>query len=417
MILERDSWQEIFATIKKNKTRTILTCLGVGWGIFMLVIMLGAGNGLKNGIMSDFSGVATNSFFIWTQKTAKAYKGMKPGRSFNYNNSDFYAISKIPEVDIVCPLNQLGGHNESINVDRGIKSGNFEVLGTYPSYTKIEQVRISDGRFINELDVLEKRKVCVIGEQVIKTLFKSNEKPIGQFIRINGVYFMVIGVSATTGNGDQARSQSQRISLPFSTFQNAFNYINVIGWFAISSKSNTPASVTEEKTIALIKERHKIAPEDNMAIGHWNMEVQFNKLNGLFDGINFLVWFVGLGTLIAGVIGISNIMLIIVKERTKEIGIKRALGATPINIIGQIMLESIFLTAIAGLIGLWISILLLELINSLLGTSLPMFKNPTINIIVALKALVFLVCSGALAGLIPARKASLVSPVEALRSE
>jgi putative ABC transport system permease protein len=417
MILERDSWQEIFATIKKNKTRTILTCLGVGWGIFMLVIMLGAGNGLKNGIMSDFSGVATNSFFIWTQKTSKAYKGMKPGRSFNYNNSDFYAISQIPEVDIVCPLNQLGGHNESINVDRGIKSGNFEVLGTYPTYTKIEQVKLSAGRFINELDILEKRKVCVIGEQVIKTLFKPNEKSIGQFIRINGVYFMVIGVSATTGNGDQARGQSQRISLPFSTFQNAFNYANVIGWFAISSKPNTPASVTEEKTIALIKERHKIAPEDNMAIGHWNMEVQFNKLNGLFNGINFLVWFVGLGTLIAGVIGISNIMLIIVKERTKEIGIKRALGATPIKIIGQIMLESIFLTAIAGLIGLWISILLLELINSLLGTSLPMFKNPTINIIVALKALVFLVCSGALAGLIPARKASLVSPVEALRSE
>ncbi len=417
MIFQRDSWQEIFATINKNKLRTFLTCLGVGWGIFMLVIMLGAGNGLKNGVMSDFSGVATNSFFMWAQKTSKAYKGMKPGRQFNYNNADYIAISQVPEANIVSPLNQLGGHDGSNNVIRGLKSGAFEVQGAYPNYSQIEQVKIGDGRFLNEYDIKEKRKVCVIGSRVKEVLFKPDEKPIGQFIRINGVYFKVIGVSIATGNGDQGRQQAQRITLPFSTFQNAFNFGDLIGWFAISSQPGVSAKTTEDKVMALVRERHKIAPDDNMAIGHWNMEVQYNKVNGLFDGINFLVWFVGLGTLVAGVIGISNIMLIVVKERTREIGVKRALGATPWHVIAQIMLESVFLTAIAGLVGLWVGILILEGINSLIGTEVPMFKNPTIDIYIAVKALVFLICSGALAGLIPARKASMVSPVEALRSE
>jgi putative ABC transport system permease protein len=417
MILERDNWQEIFATMRKNRLRTFLTCLGVGWGIFMLVIMLGAGNGLKHGVLSDFGGTATNSFFMWTQKTSKGYKGMKPGRNFNFHLGDAIAISQLPEVNVMSPQNQLGGYEGSNNVVRGLKAAGFQIRGSYPNIQEIEEVKITKGRFINALDIKEKRKVCTIGARVREVLFKPGEDPIGEFIRINGVYFKVIGVLRSTGNGDQAREQSERISVPFSTFSNAFNFGDIIGWFAISSKAGVPASLTEEKVMTVVKQRHKIAPDDNMAIGHWNMEKEFNKLNGLFSGIEFLIWFVGIGTLIAGVIGISNIMLIVVKERTKEIGVKRAIGATPYNVISQVMLESVFLTAIAGIFGLWFSILLLELFNSLLGSEVPMFKDPTVDIKVALKALLVLIVAGAFAGLIPARKASAVHPVEALRNE
>lgn len=416
-MFDRDNWQEIYATIKKNKLRTFLTSLGVGWGIFMLVIMLGAGNGLKNGIMSDFNGTATNSFFMWTQKTTKPYKGMKPGRHFNFNNADVLALSQLKEVSIVSPQIQLGGHDEANSVIRGLKSGAFEVVGVYPNIAQISVVKITGGRFLNENDIREKRKVCIIGARVKEVLFKADENALGQYIRINGVYFKVIGVSSSIANGDQARQEEQRIQLPFSTFQNAFNYGDVVGWFAISSQKGISASAAEEKVIAMVKERHKIAPEDKLAIGHWNMETEYNKISGLFAGINSLVWFVGLGTLIAGIIGISNIMLIIVKERTKEIGVKRALGATPFAVTSQIIIESVFLTTIAGYFGLIIGIGLLEAVNNALGDEVPMFKNPTVDLNAALVSLSVLIICGALAGLIPARRAVSILPVEALRAE
>jgi len=415
-MLDRDNWQEIYATIKKNKLRTFLTSLGVGWGIFMLVIMLGAGNGLKNGVMSDFKGTATNSFFMWTQKTTKPYKGMKPGRNFNFNNGDVIALSQLKELAVVSPQNQLGGWRGGNSVVRGLKTGNFEVSGVYPNIAKISIVKIINGRFLNENDIREKRKICVIGSRVKEELFKANENPIGDYIRINGVYFKVIGVSVPNSGGDEARQEAQKIMVPFSTFQNAFNYGDIVGWFAISSAPNISAALADEKVRAIIKERHKIAPDDEQAIGHWNMEVQYIKMNGLFDGINMLIWFVGIGTLIAGVIGISNIMLIVVKERTKEIGVKRALGATPYSIVSQIMTESVFLTAISGYFGLVIGILLLEVVNETIGQDVPMFNNPTVDLNVAVNALIVLIISGAFAGLIPATRAVSVLPVEALRA-
>jgi len=417
MVFERDNWQEILATIRKNKLRTFLTMLGVFWGIFMLVIMLGSGNGLRNGILKDFSGTATNSFFCWAQTTNKAYKGYKPGRRFNFNTADAEAIKRLPELAIVHPMNQLGGHEEASNVVRGLKTAACEILATYSSYTSINETKIDKGRFINDLDVSEKRKICVIGPRVAELLFKKGENVIGEYIRINGVYFKIVGLTLVTGSGGEAREQAQRIFLPFSTFSNAFNYGDVVGWFAIKVKKNVPAEEAEEKVLALLKERHKIAPEDLKAIGHWNMSVEFNKLNGLFTGIEILIWIVGAGTLLAGVIGISNIMLIVVKERTKEIGVKRALGAVPSQIIGQILMESIFLTAISGYFGLVFGIGLLELLNSLIGESGEMFVNPTVDLSTALTALTILIISGTFAGLIPANKAVSIKPVEALRSE
>lgn len=415
-MFDRDNWQEIYATIKKNKLRTFLTSLGVGWGIFMLVIMLGAGNGLKNGVMNDFKGTATNSFFMWTQKTTKPYKGMKPGRNFNFNNADVIALSQLKELAVVSPQNQLGGWRGGNSVMRGLKTGNFEVGGVYPNIAKISMVKVVDGRFLNDNDIREKRKVCVIGSRVKQELFKAGENPLDEYIRINGVYFKVIGVTTPTSGGNEAREEAQKIVIPFSTFQNAFNFGDIVGWFAISTAPNISASVAEEKVRAIIRERHKIAPDDEQAIGHWNMEEQYNKMNGLFKGINSLIWFVGIGTLIAGVIGISNIMLIVVKERTKEIGVKRALGATPYIIVSQIITESVFLTAISGYFGLVIGILLLEGVNSAIGQDVPMFNNPTVDISVAVTSLIVLIISGALAGLIPATKAVAVLPVEALRA-
>lgn len=417
MIFERDNWQEIFATIRKNKLRTFLTMLGVFWGIFMLVIMLGSGNGLRNGILKGFAGTATNSFFVWAQQTTKEYKGMKPARNFNYTNEDGEALKQLSELDVVSPLNQLGGHEGTNNVVRGLKTAACEIQACYPNISQISDIKIQQGRFINDLDIKEKRKICVIGPRVAEMLFKKNETIIGEYIRVNGVYFRVVGLTSVSAGGNDGREQAQRINIPFSTFQNAFNYGDVVGWFAIKSRDDIPAEQSEEKVISILKERHKIAPDDMKAVGHWNMAVEYHKLSGLFTGIEILVWIVGIGTLLAGVIGISNIMLIVVKERTKEIGVKRALGAVPSQIIGQIVLEAVFLTSISGYFGLVIGIGLLEALNAAIGNSGEMFTNPTVDLAVAIKALTVLILSGALAGLIPASKAVAIKPVEALRTE
>ena len=417
MIFERDNWQEIFATIRKNKLRTFLTMLGVFWGIFMLVIMLGAGNGLRNGVLKEFAGTATNSFYIWAQRTSKAYKGMQPNRSFNYTTVDTERLKLLPELEVVSPINQLGGHEGTNNVIRGLKTAACEIQACYPNIAKISNIKMKDGRFVNEMDITEKRKICVIGPRVVEMLYKKDEKVIGTYIRVNGVYFMVVGVTVVTQGGNDGREQAQRINIPYSTFQNAFNYGNVVGWFAIKAKDNVSAEEAEKHVMSILKERHKIAPNDLKAIGHVNLAVEYKKLNGLFIGIEVLVWIVGIGTLLAGVIGISNIMLIVVKERTKEIGVKRALGAVPAQIIGQIVLEAIFLTSISGYFGLVIGIGLLEALDSAIGNSGEMFTNPTVDLSVAIKALSVLILSGAFAGLIPASKAVAIKPVEALRTE
>lgn len=417
MLFDRDNWQEIFATIKRNRLRTTLTMLGVFWGIFMLVIMLGAGNGLRNGVLQEFGGTATNSFFIWAQTTTKAHAGMKPGRNFHFNLSDVEALNQINELAVVSPMNQLGGHEGTNNVIRGLKTAACEIQANYPNTKNISQIKLVSGRFLNDLDMKEKRKVCVIGTRVVELLFNKTDNPVGDYIRVNGVYFKVIGVTIPVSSGGEAREEAQRIRIPFSTFQNAFNYGDMVGWFAVKSKEDVPAEVSEQKVIALLKERHKISPEDQKAVGHWNMAVEFGKLQGLFTGIEILIWIVGSGTLLAGVIGISNIMLIVVKERTKEIGVKRALGAVPSQIIGQILIESVFLTAFAGYFGLILGILLLELLNAAIGNSGEMFQNPTVDLSVAVKALIILIAGGALAGLIPASRAVAIKPVEALRAE
>ena len=420
-MFDLDRWQEIYHVLASNKLRTFLTAFGVFWGIFILVIMLGSGNGLENGVTQNFGDMATNSVFIWTQQTSVPYKGFPRGRQFFYENEDAAALKNaIPEIQYIAPRIQGGGFRESNIVIRGLKSGTFNILGDYPVISLIDPVNLQKGRFINETDIKEKRKVIVIGTRIVDILFEKDEEPIDQYIQIKGVYFKVVGVFKSKRTGEQAEYENQNIFMPFTTLQKTYNYGNTVGYFAITSKPGVPVSVVEDKAITILKRRHAISPKDDRAVGHFNLEVEYRKMRGLFGGINALVWIVGIGTLLAGVIGVSNIMLVVVKERTKEIGIQRAIGATPIKVISQVITEAVVLTTFAGYFGLVIGVGLLELINMILeqtGANTEMFVHPGVNFRVAITALSILIFSGALAGFVPARKAVSVKPIDALRYE
>lgn len=419
-MFDSDKWQEIFSSLKKNPIRTFLTAFGVSWGIFMLIIMLGAGNGLENGVTKNFGGSATNSIFVWTQRTSVPYAGLPEGRSFYMRNEDMpFLLAEVPEIEHLAPRNQLRGYQSGNNVSYKTISGSFGVMGDYPAISHVTPMDMLKGRFINQNDINDKRKVAVIGTNVRDVLF-GDEDPINKNIKINGVYFKVVGVWKTKKRGNQGERDSQTVYIPFTTFQKAFNYGNVVGWIAMTIDPNKDPEVIEEKVKAVLKRRHTVAPEDDRAFGAFNAKKSFEQMNGLFNGISMLIWIVGTGTLLAGVIGVSNIMLIIVKERTKEIGIRRAIGATPWSIISQIILESVFLTSMAGYFGLIFGVLLTEVIANAMGddpTSDTMFTNPTIDLKIALTALCILIISGIFAGLIPARKAVKIKPIEALRAE
>lgn len=419
LLFDLDHWQEIRVALLRNRTRTALTAFGVFWGIFLLMVMLGSGSGLRKGVLKGFADGATNSFFVWTQRTQKPYAGMPAGRGIRMTNADVAAIrEKVPEAEVVAPRNQLRGFGGGNNVSRGRKTGAFSVMGDYPEIRKIQSLKIEKGRFLNPVDVEESRKVAVIGTRVKELLFAKGEEPIGGSIVAQGVYFQVVGVFASPQTGDEAERDAQTIFVPFTTFQRAFNYGDRVGWMAIISRPDVPASVAEEKVLALLRSRHKVAPDDLRAFGHFNLEEEYTKIQGLFTGIRLLVWIVGIGTLAAGVIGVSNIMLIIVKERTKEIGIRRALGAKPSAVVSQIVSESVILTSLAGYLGLVAGIALVVGIGRLLPPGgAGMFLDPDVGVGEALQALAILVAAGVLAGLAPAQRALAVSPTVALRSE
>jgi putative ABC transport system permease protein len=418
-MFDADRINEVLQTLSKNKLRTTLTAFGVFWGIFMLMIMLGSGHGLENGVTRSFGGSATNAVYMWTQQTTLPYKGLPRGRGYNFLQEDIQAIKdNVPELDVLAPSAQLGGYRGENNVSRGTKTGPFAVRGDYPENRFIQVFTITSGRYINQLDIVERRKVCVIAPRVQEVLFGKSENPLGQYIQVNGTYFKVIGTIATDKNGDDAEEKMQTIYIPFTTFQQAFNWGGKIGWFSMTAKPQFAASLMEEKVKKILAQRHRISPDDPYAIGSWNSQKEFKKIQGLFAGIKLLVWVVGIGTLFAGVIGISNIMLIIVKERTREIGVRRALGATPKSIITQIISESVLLTSLAGYFGLLAGIFLMEGVNKAIeGADSGMFYQPGVELDVALKALAILIVCGALAGIIPARKAIAISPVDALRYE
>ena len=414
-----DIWQEIFSTIRKNKLRTFLTGFSVAWGIFMLMVLLGSGNGLSNGVKEQFAQNAVNVMWMWTGETSMPYNGLKEGRAVKFNNQDYdFLTTKSKEVEKVSSRYYLPN---DILYAYGKEYGSFETSTCYPTLKDMENISVSSGRFINEMDMQEFRKVVVIGDEIRKALFKE-EEPIGKYIKIGDVPFDVIGVSK-----DVKRAENNRQAyIPFTTAQRIFNGGDRVHTFTVTSKMVQTAEEAEaitEKIRGDMANRHAFDPKDKRAMGSFNMLTQYIRTMKIFQAINIFVWIIGIGTLIAGIVGVSNIMLILVKERTKEIGIRKALGATPFSVISLVLLESVLITTIAGYIGLVMGVGLMELINFGLeqatagGASNVFFKNPTVDFQTAVSATLILILSGALAGYFPSRRAANVTPIEALRDE
>ena len=411
-----DRWYEIWITITHNKSRSFLTAFGVFWGIFMLVLMVGAGNALNQGISSQVDGFASNSSFFWSDNTTEAYKGFRKGRSWNMQNSDIpILVNKVPEIEFISPM-LFAGHADQ-NIFYGEKGGSYQVRGCYPEYNQIESSNIVAGRFINDIDIAEQRKVCVIGDRVAEVLFTNGTTPLGALIKVNGIYFRVIGVIKEKSSINIGGPLAESVVLPFSTMQKTFNQGNAIHFLGVTSKPGVKMKVVQDKVSAILKEIHHISPDDKDAVGSVNVEEQFNMFNNLFIGIAALIWIVGIGTLLAGAVGVSNIMLVTVRERTKEIGIRRALGATPQNIISQILTESAVLTILAGVGGIVLGVGILSVAGVALEQGDQFFKDPQISFSMAIGALFILTIIGTIAGFIPAKRAMMIKPVEAIAEE
>ena len=416
-MIDLDAWQEVWATLRSNKLRAFLTALGVFWGVFMLILMLGIGNGLERGVIHNLSGLTNYSVYIWPQRTSMPYKGLPPGRYVKFNNADIAAIARTEGVEHVAPRLQLGMWREGQNVSYGAKKTNFNVMGDSPEFQYVEPLILDHGRFINQRDMTEERKVVVIGDEVRKTFF-GDENPIGKYIQVKRVYFQVIGVMRTLKTGDDGERMMSSVYVPFTTFQTAFNMKDHVGWFALTARTSLPAALVEQNVRRSIIVGHRIHPDDALSVGSYNAAEKFQNIQGLFRGIRKFVWFVGTLTLLAGMLGVSNILLIIVKERTKEIGVRKALGATPWSIISLVVAEGLVLTSLAGYLGVVAGVLGLEgaarAVRDLPSAPL---SQPEISLQVALVAVLVLIVAGVVAGIVPARLAARVHPVEALRAE
>ncbi len=419
-MFNRDRWDEILEALNANKFRTFLTAFGVFWGISILVLLLALTNGLKNGVTADFGNFATNSMFMWTQGTSMPYKGLPKGRYFNYKLGDIEAIKEqVPYIKYVSPRNQLGGYNGANNVVRGTKTGAFEIYGDYPEFIKQQPMDILQGRFISYSDIESKRKICVIGMSVQRGLYDKDEDVLGTYVKINGVNFLVVGTFKMSNNQGDGEEDANTIYIPFTTFGQAFNFGERVSWMAITAEDATSITSLKQQIFNLMKSRHKVHPDDARAIGHFDLAEEFGRINGLFSILTVVGYFVGALVLLSGIIGISNIMLIVVKERTKEIGVRRALGASPWTIKSQILQESLILTILSGMVGVSFSAFVIWVMNTILDSVGPVdnFANPSVSMQVIFIALIILVVSGLLAGLIPANSATKMKPVDALRIE
>ena len=418
LMFNRDTWQEIFGSIQKNKARTIITVIGVLWGIFIYIVLSGAAKGLDNGFEERFQSIAMNSMFAWAQQTSVPYSGFKTGRSIQLKLEDVKTLkSKIPEIQFIAPRNVKGAFGGLAgSVVRGQRVGTYNVYGDYPVLGRIAAQKIYiGGRFVNSGDIKSARKVCVIGERTQKELFAKGEDPIGKYIRIDNVFFRVIGVKKYEEGG--GFGDDGDITIPFSTYRKLYNTGTDVGWLAIAAYDDADVMQVEEDVKRVLKEIHQISPDDDRAIGSFNLGEIFNKISGFAKGLTFLSLVVGIATIIAGVIGIGNILLISVKERTKELGVRRALGATPSEVRGQIILESVFLTLIAGIFGIILGAGVLKAIDvATQETDIP-YTNPTVPIPYVIGALVSMVVLGTLIGLIPAQRAVSIKPIDALREE
>jgi putative ABC transport system permease protein len=416
-VFDPDNWAEIWATMRRNKLRALLTACGVFWGIFMLVMMLGIGTGLRRGTARNLGGLAMLTVYVWGQRTTIPHAGLRPGRDVQFHNADIATISAVPGVLRAEPRVRLGAWRVGVNVSVGAKTSTFNVLGDTPGLLAVEPLLVSCGRFLDPPDLTEQRKVAVIGDQVRRTFF-GDEDPTGRDIRVQGVHFRVIGAVKSLKSGDEGERIDGSVFVPFSTFQTAFHQRDRVNWFALAVEPLASAVAVEKSVRQALSRQHHIDPADDQAFGSYNAAEEVARIEGLFEGIRVFVWFVGVLTLLAGVLGVSNILLIIVKERTKEFGIRKALGATPASIVVLVIEESLVLTALAGYAGLVAGVGFLEVLAKAVARmpKAPM-NQPEVDLKAALMAVAVLMLAGLVAGIVPARHAAGIHPVEALRAE
>lgn len=410
-LFESDTWKEVYDSLTKNKVRTVITMIGVWWGILLLIALLGAARGMENSFNRIFGDFATNSVFIWGQNTSLPFKGFQEGKMVRLKLSHAHKIKEnIEGIELVVPRSR-----SQALVVRNFLSGRYGVNGDYPLLDQIQKKKMLRGRFINQNDINSKRKAAVISEDVYKQLFDKNENPIGRYIQVNNMNFTVIGVFQ---NENVDMGPSSDIHIPFTTFQQIYNRGDRIGWMVVTGKPEYNIKQIEEDIKLLLRNLNKIHPRDKRALGSFNLGKEFAKITGFLKGMQFLTWFVGIATLIAGVFAIGNILLITVKERTKEIGIRRALGATPFEIKRQIVVEAVFLTLLSGILGIITGGWILIVIDKVWGQGdEATLVNASVSIAVVFVALALLVLLGSLIGLIPAFKATRLKPIEALREE
>lgn len=414
LLFDIDRHREILDTITRNKSRSLLTGFGVFWGIFMLVALLGGGNGLRELLARNFDGFATNSAMIWAQSTTKPYNGLRKGRWWSMNHNDVIRLKQqVPELEEVQPLISEWGRIVTV----GDNKSTATVKGLLAGYQYVEQPRIFYGRYLNEMDINQNRKVCVIGKKIYKELFPGGSDPCGKRICIDKIYYSVVGVDYSSGNININGSADESVSIPLSMMQQAYNKGDTVHLIAVTAKRGVAMSDITDKMRTVIASAHHIDPTDEKAISIFNSEVMFGMLDNLFSGVNFLIMLVGIGTLLAGAIGVSNIMMVTVKERTTEIGIRRAIGATPSNILSQIITESILLTIVAGMMGILFAVFVLEMLELANTTDGILTARFQISIWAAIAALILLSILGVLAGLAPALRAMSIKPVDAMRDE
>ncbi|HKK39395.1 MAG TPA: ABC transporter permease [Cryomorphaceae bacterium] len=409
-MFDLDKWQEILATIRKNKLRTFLTAFSVMWGVFMLVILLGASTGLHQGVMYSFADDAINSIWVYSGKTSMAYKGLKPGREIQYKNEDFENVRDLVDGVEYATARYMVWNAE---VSYGDEFSTYPLRAVNPDHQFIENSIIMQGRFLSPADLLEKRKVAVIGKEIVQDLF-PDKNPLGEYVRVFGIPFKVVGVFEDTGNSREQRY----LYIPLSAGQTVFGAGDDIQMFMVTTGNlSLPQSMRMSNEIdQMLRRRHTIHPDDESAISVRNNNEEFKEIADIMTGIEVFVWIIGAFTIIAGIVGVSNIMSIVVKERTKEIGVRKALGATPASVVFLILQESIFITALAGYIGLLLGVFTLEGVSKLIG-EVEMFRNPEVDFNVALITLAVMVVSGALAGLFPSLRAARIKPVIALKDE
>lgn len=404
-----DRWQEIFDTISKNKLRTFLTAFSVAWGIFMLIILLGAGSGLRNGIQNEFMADAINTLWFSNGQTSVAHNGLKAGRNIDLNIQDYEQIKRMPGIEYISARARVGG---SRLITYKKESGSFSIVTDFADGQYLENLTMVQGRFYNDKDCDEYRKVCTISTKVRDIIFKD-EDPIGKYILADGIPFNVIGVFY-----DQADRDMNRIYVPTSTAMKTYsdgNKLSVI-WLVPQDKSIVNSNIMLAEIKAMLAANHNYDVDDKKAIYATNNSEEYEEVMSIMTGIRVFIWIIGIFTIMAGIVGVSNIMLIVVKERTKEIGIRKTLGATPGSIIAMILQESIYITAIAGYTGLVLGVGLLELISKNMPET-PFFRNPEVDFKTAIYATVVLIIAGALAGFIPSRNAAKIKPIVALRDE